>query len=69
MPSQSSRFVVDGCWRAQSAMEGQIREEVLAEYRQRLDEAGFWQWVLLHWQIGREVRLRLDRLAPPDALY
>jgi len=64
-----SRFVVAGCSRAQSAAEGEIRALGIAEYREQFEAAGPWGRFWLRRTINREVRFRLNKLAPPDALY
>ena len=64
-----SRFVVDGWSRARSAGEPRIREQVLAEYAQRLAAASAWQRFWLWRAIDREVEARLQKLAPRGALY
>jgi hypothetical protein len=65
----ASSFVVDGCCRAQAAAELKVRTEVEAEFAERLAAADFWTRVRLWREITREVRRRLNRIAPPDALY
>ena len=64
-----SRFVQDGRSCAQSAAEPEIRAQVVAEYSEQFEAAGPWGRLWLRRTIEREVRLRLDKLAPPDALY
>jgi hypothetical protein len=62
-------FVAGGCGRAWSAAEGIVRAEIVAEFAERLQAAGFWMRLSLRWQMHREIGRRLRRLAPPDALY
>jgi hypothetical protein len=64
-----SSFVVDGYCRARDAAELRIRTEVEVEFADRLAAADFWTRVRLWREIAREVRRRLSRIAPPDALY
>jgi hypothetical protein len=71
-PKRSSlhdRFMEDGCVRAQSAAEPQIRLQVASEYSAQLEAAGAWDRFWLRRAIEREVRIRLEKVAPPDALY
>jgi hypothetical protein len=62
-------FVADGCQRAREANEPVVRAEVEREFAAKLAEAtdrdrqSIWQ------AVEREVERRLNRLAPPDALY
>jgi hypothetical protein len=67
--SPGFKFVVDGYCRARTAAELRVRTQVEAEYSGQLAAAGFWERVRLWRQIEREAQRRLDRLAPPDALY
>jgi hypothetical protein len=67
--ANESRFVVDGCCRAQSAAEPAIRAQVVAAFSAQLAAAGFWRRFSLWRAIEREVQRRLDKVAPPDALY
>jgi hypothetical protein len=63
------RFVADGCVRAQSAAEPDIRLQVICEYSEQLKAAGIWGRFWLRRAIEREVRIRVKKVAPPDALY
>jgi hypothetical protein len=63
------RFVVDGFLRAQAAAEPEIRFQVIGEYSEQLEAAGFWGRFWLRRTIDREVRIRLNQVAPPGALY
>lgn len=62
-------FVPDGYERARAAAVGSIRRQVEAEYAERLRYAGWLRRLLLRLEINREIERRLDRIAPPDALY
>ena len=64
-----SRFVPDGCERARSAVEPEIRAAVAAEYSERLERAGLWARIRLRREIEREVKLRVSKVAPYDAQY
>jgi hypothetical protein len=65
----ANRIVADGYWRARTALEPKIRDEVAAEYADRLEQATTW----LRWRITREMEREITRRvhsqAPPDALY
>jgi hypothetical protein len=45
------------------------RAEVLAEYCDQLEAANLWTRFWLWQEIDREIDIRLDGLAPPDAHY
>jgi hypothetical protein len=64
-----SRFVRDGCDRAQSAAAPEIRAQVIAEYAGQIEAANIWGRFWLWRTIEREVMTRLNQQAPPDALY
>jgi hypothetical protein len=64
-----SHFLFNGHARAQAAIKRQIREQLLAEYADALATASFWGRVRLWREIECEVARRLNKLAPPDALY
>ncbi len=66
---RSNGIVVDGYERAYSAVEPEVRAQVLAEYADRLAEAGFWKRWRLRREIEREIVRRIHEKAPPDALY
>jgi len=59
------KFVEDGPERAGAA----IRAEVIAEFAEQLSTASFWQRLRIWRAIDAEVERRLERQAPPDALY
>ena len=63
------RFVADGRARAANAVVMKIREEVTAEFAQRLDGASFLMRFRLKREIKREIRRRIAERAPKDALY
>jgi hypothetical protein len=62
-------FLFDGCERAQAAVRLAIREQVTAEYAEAFATASFWDRLRLWREIEREVARRVNKLAPPDALY
>lgn len=67
--NQDSHFVADGCERARKASIDKIRAQVEAKYSERLRAANWARRLLLKAEMRREVERRLDRIAPPDALY
>lgn len=64
-----NRIVANGYARAYAAIEPGVRAEVQAEYAERLQNASFFSRVWIRWEMKREIRRRIDRSAPPDALY
>jgi hypothetical protein len=60
---------VDGFTRAHSAAEAQVRAQVWAEYAEELEAADAWRRFWLRRRIEREIRARVEKVAPPDALY
>jgi hypothetical protein len=69
MANSDHDFVHDGYDRARDANIDAIRVAVKAEYRDRLDAAGWFERLLLRREMRREVEARLARKAPPDGLY
>ena len=63
------RFVEDGCIRARSAMEVEIRRAVELEFQERLEVHVLWRRFLVRLQMKREIRRRLVARAPVDAHY
>lgn len=61
--------VVDGHFRACSALEPLIRAEVAAEYAERLSRATLWERWRLQREMAIEIQRRIHQKAPPDALY
>jgi hypothetical protein len=47
----------------------QIRAEVEREYAERLKSAGWLRRWRLQREMKREIKKRLDRIAPPSGLY
>lgn len=62
-------FLEDGCDRAQAAISETIRAEVEQEFREQLAAASWIERLRLRHTIRREVRQRINRQAPADALY
>jgi hypothetical protein len=65
----ATHIVADGHERAWWANEPLVRVQVQQEYAERLCAAPLWRRWLLRRALEREVRRRLEQLAPPDALY
>lgn len=63
------RFVEFGYANACKAIDGELLAVVRAEYAERLAKASWWRRIWIGRQIAREARRRMDRVAPPDALY
>jgi hypothetical protein len=66
---QNEHFVADGHDRARAAHIDVIRLAVKAEYRERLKSAGWFERLRLRREMRRVIKARLNRKAPPDALY
>jgi hypothetical protein len=62
-------FVADGYSRARSAVEASVRDEVTADFADRLAAANVFTWARLRWQMSAEIRRRLDAKASPSACY
>ncbi len=67
--NKDSHFIADGYERAREASFDRIRVQVEAEYAERLRAANWARRLLLKAEMRREIERRLDRIAPPDALY
>lgn len=65
----ASSFVADGRARAAMALKGKIAAEVEAEFAERLEKATPYQRIRLKLNMVREINRRLEKEAPPDALY
>ena len=65
----SSDFVADGYERACGATIEKIRAAVAAEFAERLQTAGWWERCRLRYEMRREIKRRLERVAPPWGLY
>lgn len=67
-------FVQDGHKRLMDALAAkgvrdQVRTEVESEFAPALQQAPVWQRWQLRREIERELKRRIKKLAPPDALY
>ncbi len=64
-----NEFVADGYERAVDANEPTVRNEIEAKYATQMENASVQDRKRLQQQIEREIKQRLDELAPPGALY
>ena len=62
-------FVADGYERAYRANFAVISAELEELYAERLKVATFWERRRIRQEMKRELATRMDRIAPPDALY
>ena len=62
-------FVADGRERSISANRSFVEAEVRPRYAEQLAAAGTVERLRLEWQIRREVRQAIERIAPDVALY
>ncbi len=67
--SDRDHFVVDGCDRARKALRSEIRRQVEAEFAEAWTASGWFRRWWLRRKIRAEVARRLDKSAPPGALY
>jgi hypothetical protein len=68
MPNKSS-IIADGHRRAYWANIRSVRAQVQREFSPRLANAGFWKRLIVWLQFQSEIRRRMNRIAPPWALY
>ena len=66
---RDSRILVNGHSRILRDELERIRREVREQYAKELAEAGFLCRLVLRMHIRKEVRARLDDVAPRDGLY
>jgi hypothetical protein len=62
-------YLSDGCERAQSAAEPEIRATVAAEFAIEFDRASGWRRFAVWWAMEKEISRRLERVAPSGACY
>ena len=67
--SRTQRFVAYGCSRAKAALEPDIRAKVALEFEERLKMPGPQHAHALLKEMEREIKHRVQRMAPADALY
>lgn len=64
-----SGFLADGYWRAREGTEPIIRSQVELEFNDRLSPATVADQRRIREEMEIEISKRLDKLAPPEALY
>lgn len=62
-------IVADGQRRVHKALLAKVKSEVEAKYGKEVREAALWRRWLLQLKVQREIRRRLEEIAPEDALY
>lgn len=62
-------FVEAGSRLARETLTPQLQAEIAAAYAPRLAAASWPRRLWLRWQMRRELAVRLERLAPAEALY
>lgn len=67
--SGSSQFVADGQCRAWAAHAPEIEREARAQYAEQWRTSGPLLRLVLRWRIKREIKRRLEAIAPSEALY
>lgn len=67
--NRPTRFLADGASRIRKANRARIEAEVRLAHADQLDRARWWRRLSLRWHMRREIRRRLDEIAPPSALY
>ena len=63
------RIVEDGQERAYDGSIEQVRAKVEAKYAEELKTAGMWKRMQIRRKMGKEIRERMEKIAPPDGLY
>ncbi len=66
---EGNGFIADGYERARAANEPIVRAEVESEYSAKLNGAAAADQRRIRRELEAEIRKRLDRRAPPNALY
>lgn len=72
MSDQDVRFVADGEMRLRRASRrtiDQIEREVRARFAAEMSHAGLFDRMRIEAKIQKEIRIAVDRVAPPEALY
>jgi hypothetical protein len=69
MRDQEVRFVADGQERLERVSRHAIEQEVRARFAQELNHAGLFDRMRIEAKIQKAIRVALDRVAPPEALY
>lgn len=69
MRDSEVRFVADGQERLEGVSRHAIEQEVRARFAHELNHAGLFDRMRIEAKIQKEIRVALDRVAPPEALY
>jgi hypothetical protein len=66
---ETHEFIAEGRFIELAANRKHIEREVRGAYAERLAKAGFFRRILIRLAMSREVRRRLEKVAPTDGLY
>ena len=69
MSDQEYGFMADGHERLVEASWEPIEQEVRARFAKEIAHAGLFDRMRIEAKIQEEIRVALDRVAPPEALY
>jgi len=72
MSDHEVRFVADGQVRLERASRrtiDQIEREIRARFAAEMSHAGLFDRMRIEAKIQREIRIAVDRVVPPEALY
>jgi hypothetical protein len=69
MSNQKFGFMADGQERLEEASWEPIEREVRARFSKEIAHAGLFDRMRIEAKIQEEIRVALDRVAPPEALY
>ncbi len=69
MNDDQVRFVADGQMRLERASLPVIEREVRARFAKEIAHAGLFDRMRIEAKIQKGIRIALDRVAPPGALY
>ena len=69
MSDRELGFIVDGEERLKELSRRAIEQEVRARFSREIAHAGLFDRMRIEARIQKEIRVALDRVAPPEALY
>jgi hypothetical protein len=69
MSTHELGFVADGEERLRELSRHAIEQEVRARFSREIAHAGLFDRMRIEAKIQKEIRIALDRVAPPEALY
>lgn len=69
MSDRELGFIVDGEERLRERSRHAIEQEVRARFAREISQAGLFDRMRIEAKIQKEIRVALDRVAPPQALY